>query len=133
MLELRRRASQVRAAASLITKKSVEQITDRLRSDETVEFEFVFPASLHDRLQSQPSYSESFWQMTAAPSVTTWIHEEEIPLLHAVTERVTAVGTTVEGNPHALVESTNPALREWVTTRLDQFRQQAVRIEEYGR
>jgi predicted transcriptional regulator len=130
MLALRRDASQVRAAASLITKKSIEQITDRLRSDETVEFEFVFPVSLYERLQSQPAYSEPFRKMTAAPSVTTWIRQEEIPLLHAVTDGVTAVGTSVAGSPHALVESTNPELREWVTARLDQFRQQAVPIEE---
>lgn len=132
MLELRRNASQVRAAASLITKKSIEQIIDRLQTDESVEFEFVFPVSLYEHLQSQPAYSEVFRTMTAAPSVTTWIRQEEIPLLHAVIDSVTAVGTSVGGNPHALVESTNPDLREWVTSRLDQFRQQAVPIEEYS-
>lgn len=131
MLEIRQDASWVRSAASLITKKSIEQIIDRLHSDESVEYEFVFPASLCDRLQSQPFYSEPFGQMTAASAVTVWIHPDPVPLLHAVTDSVTAVGTSIEGRPYALVESTNPGLREWVTDRLDQFTRQAVPIEEF--
>lgn len=133
MLEIRRDASWIRAAASLITKKSIEQINGRVGSDESVEYEFVFPASLYDRLQSHPSYSEPFRRMTAASAVTVWISPGPVPLLHAVTDSVTAVGTSTEGQPYALVESSNPGLREWVTDRLDQFTTRAVPIEEFDR
>ena len=131
MLELRQSASWIRAVMPVIEKRSIEQLTGRVKSDDDLTFEVVIPADLYEMIQSHPEYDESFRAATAADSVENFIYPGPITTLYAVTDDVAALGASVDGEPHSLVESPNPELREWVTRRIDTYQDEAIPLEAY--
>jgi len=133
MLELRRSASRVRTVTPLVERKSVEQLASRLRRGDDVTFEVVFSAELYETVESQPEYGEPIRSAAGAASVEKFVYPGPVSTLYAVTDDVAALGATLDGDPHALVESTDPELRAWVTDRIDEFRADAVPLEEYSR
>jgi predicted transcriptional regulator len=131
MLELRQSASWVRAVMPVIEKRSIEQLADRVDSGDTLRFEVVIPADLYEMSQSHPEYGEPFRTAAAADSIEKFVYPGPITTLYAVTDDIAVLGASVDGEPHALVESANPELREWVIRRIDAYQDEAVPLDSY--
>jgi len=133
MLELRRSASRIRTVTPLVERKSVEQLAGRLHQGDEVTFEVVFPADVYETIDAQPEYGDPVRTAAGAASVEKFVYPGAVSTLYAVADDVAALGATIDGDPHALVESTDPDLRAWVADRIDEFRTDAVPLEEYSR
>lgn len=130
-LEVRQGGSRIRVASPFVEKCSVEQLANRLERGEDFEFEVILPADRYEVAQSQIGAGDAFRREMRADAVDMFVHPGSIPLLFTVVDDTALLGVNVDDEPHALVESTDRATREWVERRIDEYRAEAIPVEKY--
>lgn len=131
-LELRRNAARIRVVSPFVEERSVQQLAARLERGDDLDFDVILPADLYEAVQSQIDGRDAFRRETESDAVRMFVHHGDFPLLFATIGDVAALGVSVDGEPYALVESTNERMYEWVDSRIDEYRAEAVPVEEYG-
>ncbi|MDR9380873.1 MAG: hypothetical protein RI560_04280 [Natronomonas sp.] len=130
MLQLRAEATRVRELAPTVGAKSLGQLAERVEAEEGFEFEAVLPAPALDDAASHPEYAEAQRTIQASGAVDLYISSASFSFVLGVMDGTAVVGVQVDDRPYALVESTRPEFREWVDSRLDEYRAGATPITE---
>jgi len=129
-LELRQDATRIRVVTPLVEKRSMEQLTARLERGADLEFEAILPQRLYERVRSQRGYEGAFEREVQSDSVALFVYPDTIEVTYSIIDDVVALGATVDNEPYALLESTNPDLRAWVEQTIDEYRTAALPFEE---
>lgn len=130
-LELRESATQIQVVTPLVERRSMEQLSARLERGEDLEFEVILPQRLYEMVESQPRYDGAFEREMRSDSVAMFVYPDNVEVLYAITDDVVILGATVDNDPYAIVESTNPDLRTWVEGKIDEYRRESIPVEEY--
>lgn len=131
LLTLRETATSVRFVSPIIEKRSTGQLEGRIRRDDEFHFVAILLADVYEAAISQPEYTSSVEILRNSDSVEHFVHPGPMPYFLGIVDDVAVLGASVDGNPHALVESDRPELREWVTDRIDEYHHEAVPADEY--
>lgn len=129
-LELRAQASRIRELAPGVEKRSIEQLTERVQSGEDISFEVILTAGAAEAAQSQPEYEHAHRTIRRADNVEQFVYPGEFPFFVGIMDDTVTLGATVDGSPHALVESRDEGLHAWAERKIDEFRAEATPIRE---
>lgn len=130
-LELRRRSTHVRELAPAVQKRSIEQLVERVEKDEDLTFEVVLTAETVEAARSHPEYELSYPVLVEAENIDHYVYPEEFPLFIAILDDTVLLGATADDDPYAMIESQHPTVREWAEQTFDEFRGDAVPMEQF--
>lgn len=130
-LELRRCSTHVRELAPAIQKRSIEQLVERVERDEDLTFQVILTAKTVEAAQSHPDYDLSYPVLAEAENVDHYVYSGQFPFFVAVLDDTVLLGATADDEPYAMIESQHPTVREWAEETLDEFRGDAVPMEQF--
>ena len=112
-LTIRRQASQIRELSPIIEQKSVAQLAQRIRDDESVSVEVVLSGSALEASEIHPDYQDDQQLVSQADQTDIYFASTEIPFLLCIADDTVAIGVTNDMKPYALVVSTNADMKQW--------------------
>lgn len=124
-LALRAEADRIRELAPSVERRSVEQLADRTDAGEALAVEIIMSAATARAARSRPAYEDALAAVAAADEVTQYVHPGGFPFVLAVMDETVVLGVADDGNPNAVLETTDDAVREWAEATLDQYREEA--------
>lgn len=84
--------------------------------------EVIVTPAVATALRSDPSLSETFEAMGGQETSSVFVIEEEIPFYLGILDSVVQIGVQDEsGLPTAILESTDPQVREWAIDRFESY------------
>lgn len=130
-LELRAEATRIREMAPAVEKRSIEQLTERVERDDEFTFEVILPVETAKQAASSPAYATAHEVTRTADCVEQYVYSGEFPFFVGVMDETALLGSTVGGDPYAVVESEREELREWAERKIDEFRHQSTPIDRF--
>lgn len=113
VVELKRDASLVRSLASGRSPGALDAHQEALEH-EGHEFESICSQELVTWLTAEPDRREKLETVVGHDAATVMVYDDDLPLPLGITDDCVFFGVeSDEGAPIALVESTNPRVREW--------------------
>ena len=125
LLDLRAEATRFREVAPGVEQKSLEQLAQRVRSDEEIDVEVIIPESASVAAESQPKYREDHATTLESDQVDIYVHPEPIRFAAGVVDDTAAIAVMRDGQPYAIAISDAPAMRTWVENVFEQYRNEA--------
>lgn len=130
VLRLRRGAERTREMVPSIEAKSIEQLADRVEGESAFEFEVILPPSALEEAAEHPEYADAHRRTRDAGAVSLYVYPEPFSFVLGVIDGTGVLGVSVDGLPHAVVESDRGGFVAWIEERLDGFRAEATPFEE---
>lgn len=130
VLELRSGADRIREMAPSIEAKSINQLTGRLEEEDDLEIEVLLPPAAVEEARTHPEYAEAHRTIRNTDGIEMRVCPEPFSVVLGVIDGTAVLGVSVDGRPHALVESTRAAFIEWAERHLDSFHEESVPIAE---
>jgi predicted transcriptional regulator len=129
--ELRTGADLVRELRPSLCLEFVEQIADAADADPTpLDVEAVVESPIARSTESNPDFAAPFGTLTATDAVTLHVCDEDVPYLLALYDGTAVIcALNEDGIPVALVETTNPAVRDWVMDTYRSHRRQSTLVD----
>ena len=124
-LTLREHATRIRELAPSVERRSVKQLAERIESGERLDVETVMTAGTARTAQSEPAYEDAVETITAAEGVSQHVYPGQFPLFLGIMDETVVVGAAADGEPHAMLETTDDAVREWARETFDSYRTDA--------
>ena len=112
-LTIRRQATQFRELSPIIEQKSIEQLAQRIRDDESISVEVVLSESALEASELHPDYQEDQQLVNQADQTDIYLASTEIPFLLCIADDTVAIGVMNDRKPHALVVSTDTDVKQW--------------------
>lgn len=131
LLELRAEASRVREVAPGIEKNSVEQLGERVRDGEDFEMEVVLSPAAVEAVEEDAGFAGDHIAARESAAVDFYVTDGPVRVFLGVLDDTVALAAGTDGQPEALVESEDPALRAWAEARIDEVRDGATPLSEY--
>lgn len=125
VLAIRRQASRIRELSPIVEQKSIEQLAQRIRDNESVSVEVVLSESAVEASEDHPDYHETQQLITQAAQTSISVASTEIPFLLCIADETVAVGTTKESRPHSLLVSTNVDVKQWAEETFNMYQKAA--------
>lgn len=129
MLALRQDAQQIRELASIIEKKSVDQLARRIQ-EESISAEIVLSDAAVAAGNDHPEYRESQQQILESERVDLRVHPDELPFLLCIADDTVAIGAIKNTTPFALVVSSEPAVTQWAEQTFERYRDQSEAFQQ---
>lgn len=107
-----REAERVRAILPLTGLHAMEVTRDRV-VDDGARVEFVGTASVIDTLRNSPDYGTIYDDLMEAERFTLYATDEEAPYYLGILDDIVQIGVDEDGEPRALLETTNGDVRDW--------------------
>jgi predicted transcriptional regulator len=130
VLQLREGADRIYEMAPSVEAKSVGQLAERVEDGEAVEVEVILPPAAVEDARTHPEYAEAHRTIRTTDGIEMYVYPEPFSVVLGIVDGTAVLGVSVDGRPHALVESARPAFVEWAERSLDSFRREAAPIEE---
>ena len=128
--ELRRQAKRIRLVSPRVEKRSIDQLIERVRQNDVIEFDVVLPAHSLETL-SQPAFENGLTTLTESERVSARIYPGPLPCFFGVMGEISAIGVSENNKPHALVESKSRDFRALVGEKIDSFWCESERLSHY--
>lgn len=123
-LAIRRDAQQIRELASIIEKKSVDQLAQRIQED-AISADIVLSDAALEAGNDHPEYKESQQRILEAERVDLHVYPDDLPFLLCIADDTVAIGVLKDRTPFALVVSSEPAVVQWAETTFETYRDRA--------
>lgn len=130
-LSLREGATKVRAVTPMVDEQCFAQTARRLRTGGLSEMEVIVSEEVLDQADPRTGDDGALEAIRAAESVSRFVHPGPIGTMISVVDDVAVFGAYTDPTLHALLESDAPELREYATDRIEEFRRDAVPVEEF--
>lgn len=128
ILDVRERASRVREIAPGLERRSLDQLADRLRRDESVEMHAVLPEEAVREARTRPEYREHFVAQLAADQATVYAHPDPIDFAVGVADETAFLAVSRDDQPYALAVSTDEDIRAWAGDLFESYRAEATLV-----
>lgn len=129
-LQLRREATRIREVAPAVEQKSVEQLARRARDGADLDVQVVLPESVVDAAMETADYRDDHLDALRSDDVEMFVVPDPVRTFVGVLDETVAIATTRDGRPHALVVSTDDAVRAWAEAAFERSRDRARPHEE---
>lgn len=120
-------ADEIRLLLPVAGGKPVE--TSREVVEDGMSQELVVTPSVAETLRTEPSIKTQFEEITEIGDVTVSEYDGEIPFFLGIHDEIVQIGVVDgSGMPTALLESTDPTVREWAADCFEEYKQHSERI-----
>jgi predicted transcriptional regulator len=131
VLELRAGADRIREMAPSIEAKSISQLAERIDEGGDFKIEVILPPAAVEEARDHPEYAEAHREIQNTDGVEMRVYPESFSVVLGVIDATAVLGVSVDGRPHALIESTRTTFVEWAERRLESFWAESVPIESW--
>jgi len=125
ILALRREVTRMYELAPLVERRSIQQLADRVTSDENIDVDIILPRTLLEAAETNPEYQDAQATIAAADSVTFHVYPDTPPLGVSVLDETVVLSVGRVDGDRVLVETDDPTVGEWAIDFLDQCRAEA--------
>lgn len=129
--ELRLEATRIRLLSPKIEARSINQSLERIDDGEDFELEVVLSEDALETLSSARD-SSRLDRLVEAEQMTVMVANGDVPAFLGRMDDHAAIGVSVDGSPHAVVDDTSPELREWVDEQFARFRADAIPVTDHA-
>lgn len=123
-LAIRQSAGEIRELAPIVERKSVAQLAERLRNDDTVSVEVVLSKQALEAGVTHPEYRDDHETVARSDRVELRV-APELPLLLCIADGTVAIGVRKNEKPHALLVSENDRVIEWAERTFERYRRRS--------
>lgn len=129
-LELRAQASEIRELAPGIERRSVEQLADRVETDEDVNVEIVITEDVLAAAEEAAPYTDAHETVLAADAVDMAVHPGPFEVALGVADDVVfVVAEGADGQPNAILETDDAKVRQWAEGVIDRYQAAATPLD----
>lgn len=128
LLTLRRKASEILIVSPLIERTGLDQIRDRLSTDE-ISLEAIIPEAMYSRALNGSHYSKSFKAVVKEPSAAVFVYPGTLPAFFGLFDDIATIAVTEGGLPSVMVENTNERITQQLQEQFDQYRRESSPID----
>ena len=122
------RADEVRAVLPLLGLHAQQVVHERV-VEEGARAELVGSPEVVRTLVADPEFVERTREMAETGRCRVFQADERPPYFVGVMDEVVQIGADEAGEPRAIVESTDPAVRDWAEATYERFRRRATRVD----
>ena len=129
-LELRADASKIRELAPGIERRSVEQIAERVESDDDVSMEIVITEDVLEAAEEATPYTDAHETVLAADAVDMAVHPGSFEIALGIADDVVfVVAEGADGQPNAILETDDSKVRNWAADVIDRYQAAAMPLD----
>jgi predicted transcriptional regulator len=120
-------AEDLKAVLPLVGVHAYEAVHKQI-VDNGARCEGVVTPEVADTLQSNPNYAEITKELAATGRFQLYQYDGDIPYFVGLLDDTVQMGVDEEGEPRAIVETTNPEVQNWAETTFTEYKQQAEQV-----
>ena len=125
-----KRASDARLVLPVVSPQGLQAQYEN-HSLEDLSVEVIATPTVTDILQSAPEFADAITEMQEAGALDIYVTEQSLPCYLGLLDETVQIGVDNDGQPRALLESDDEAVRAWAAEKIESYRADAVPLDAW--